>query len=413
MKKDSFSSNLRFLSISVLLLVGSFCSYSALAGGNQTYASRSQFEASTTGNKLYENFDTCSSWQEVHELFKGVVKFSAPYPLSFYGWWEGQSTSGEFAGSGLLPNPTFQSKPLSMEFPTPVFGVGANVFDDFDGSSWYNVITLTVTTTLGETFSITESFSDVGDCGFLGATSSDGIISAEFSIDNSDANLEVDLLSVLEQVPCTDTDGDGICDEYDSCPTTANTDQADEDCDGSGNVCDICPGGDDTQDTDGDGTPDCADWDGMASLSAEFTCGNNGNKVLICHNGNTLCISPNAVETRLAQGDYIGTCNTVSCGSGNISAPLGVIENVELEKVRMDVFPNPTDGKFSLIFEEALVGNSVLKIADVTGRIVAEESIEVNRLSHPVSVTNLPKGMYHVQVLENDVLLGVKELTVN
>ena len=40
--------------------------------------------------------------------------------------------------------------------------------------------------------------------------------------------------------PIVDTDGDGICDELDNCPTVSNDDQADDDGDGFGDLCDTC-----------------------------------------------------------------------------------------------------------------------------------------------------------------------------
>jgi|GEM_PF-266377 len=45
----------------------------------------------------------------------------------------------------------------------------------------------------------------------------------------------------------TDSDGDGVCDDYDNCPGIANADQADADMDMVGDVCDDC------HDTDHDG----------------------------------------------------------------------------------------------------------------------------------------------------------------
>jgi glucose/arabinose dehydrogenase len=39
---------------------------------------------------------------------------------------------------------------------------------------------------------------------------------------------------------CADTDGDGVCDADDDCPTVANADQADDDGDGVGQACDTC-----------------------------------------------------------------------------------------------------------------------------------------------------------------------------
>jgi len=44
-------------------------------------------------------------------------------------------------------------------------------------------------------------------------------------------------------VPCPDSDGDGVCDQTDNCPTVANPSQADGDGDGLGDACDPCTGG--------------------------------------------------------------------------------------------------------------------------------------------------------------------------
>ncbi len=56
-----------------------------------------------------------------------------------------------------------------------------------------------------------------------------------------------------------DTDGDGVGDACDNCPSVFNDNQADTDGDSSGDACDLCPGFDDLVDTDGDGVPDDCD----------------------------------------------------------------------------------------------------------------------------------------------------------
>lgn len=55
-----------------------------------------------------------------------------------------------------------------------------------------------------------------------------------------------------------DTDSDGIIDSLDNCPTIANPDQADNDNNGIGNVCDSTPNGD-SVDSDNDGITDDVD----------------------------------------------------------------------------------------------------------------------------------------------------------
>ena len=56
-----------------------------------------------------------------------------------------------------------------------------------------------------------------------------------------------------------DSDGDGVPDAQDNCPSAKNADQADEDGDGLGDVCDPCPPFATNTDTDGDGVGDLCD----------------------------------------------------------------------------------------------------------------------------------------------------------
>ena len=58
-----------------------------------------------------------------------------------------------------------------------------------------------------------------------------------------------------------DSDGDGIPDSQDNCPTVFNPGQEDTDGDGIGDVCDNCPSiqNPNQQDTDGDGIGDVCD----------------------------------------------------------------------------------------------------------------------------------------------------------
>jgi cysteine-rich repeat protein len=62
-------------------------------------------------------------------------------------------------------------------------------------------------------------------------------------------------------IECPDTDGDGVCDEVDTCPDVANPDQADGDGDGIGDACDNCltVANADQADSDGDLTGDACD----------------------------------------------------------------------------------------------------------------------------------------------------------
>ncbi|MFD0975780.1 hypothetical protein [Salinimicrobium gaetbulicola] len=91
-----------------------------------------------------------------------------------------------------------------------------------------------------------------------------GVLTAQDVIDNFDGEDKVNFEHLrfnCDDTPCPDGDGDGVCDNDDNCPAVPNPDQADNDQDGIGNVCDDTPDGDEPcaakgGDSDGDGICD-------------------------------------------------------------------------------------------------------------------------------------------------------------
>jgi hypothetical protein len=90
------------------------------------------------------------------------------------------------------------------------------------------------------------------------------------------------------QPPCIDTDGDGVCDNQDNCPSVANPDQLDDDGDHIGNACDpynctatgaeVC---NDERDNDCDGAIDGQDSDCQTPTTGSLTiCKYNDNGVI-------------------------------------------------------------------------------------------------------------------------------------
>ena len=65
--------------------------------------------------------------------------------------------------------------------------------------------------------------------------------------------------AITPDAPGVDRDSDGIIDVVDNCPDLANTDQADEDLDRAGDLCDPCPPFTGIEDADADGVGDACD----------------------------------------------------------------------------------------------------------------------------------------------------------
>ncbi|MBI5559614.1 MAG: hypothetical protein HY885_18480 [Deltaproteobacteria bacterium] len=74
------------------------------------------------------------------------------------------------------------------------------------------------------------------------------VLAANNALSLNNVKGKVAAFAVLQS--CPDTDSDGICDDSDNCPDSANADQDDSDDDGTGDVCET------------DGTPIIGDWDG-------------------------------------------------------------------------------------------------------------------------------------------------------
>ena len=88
-----------------------------------------------------------------------------------------------------------------------------------------------------------------------------------------------------------DLDGDGISDSVDNCPGVANADQADNDGDGAGDVCDT--------DDDNDGVADDVDCDPL-DASIIIKPGD------ICDDGDSLSINDVITADCICQGVFDG-----------------------------------------------------------------------------------------------------------
>lgn len=131
-------------------------------------------------------------------------------------------------------------------------------------------------------------------------------------------------------------------------------------------------------------------------------CGNNNNKVLVCHippgnsnNAHSICISPNAVPSHLAHGCYVGPCGSAKGGrtgdeNGNIS-----LQEVTEEGV-WNIYPNPNNGTF--VLELPSKDQAQIIVTNVQGQVVYKQ--EVNNTSKlTVELGNAAKGIYLMQVV--------------
>ncbi len=160
----------------------------------------------------------------------------------------------------------------------------------------------------------------------------------------------------------------------------------DTDCDGVPDGSDLCPGGDDS------GPCNATSFPGFGNIPSGWICGNNNNKVEICHNGNTLCVSPNTVQAHLKHGDFLGPCS--SCGGQNRIASINNDTFDPAEQFEMVISPNPTGDRINIHLIGEIKGEMLLTIYDHLGQVVLQAPLEDGQTNTSLDLAVLQPGIY-------------------
>ncbi len=202
-----------------------------------------------------------------------------------------------------------------------------------------------------------------------------------------------------------DSDGDGVCDELE---VAGCTDPEAENYN--------------TEATDDDGSCFYCDIELIFDATDEVEGGSNGSINMIVTGGafpyEFSWTGPNdftsnvPVLSNLSAGTYV---LTVTDTNGCIATIEVIIDNVtgiaELEVVEFDIYPNPTNGSFS-IQSTGLNGKTVIEVLDASGRLVLR--LERNFIGQPVQfdLNGVETGFYHI-VLRNGAKFGSKRMLVH
>jgi hypothetical protein len=206
------------------------------------------------------------------------------------------------------------------------------------------------------------------------------IISGRF---NNDGSLDLlasngnpwNNLTLLLNVCPRDRDGDGVTRALDNCDGLYNPQQLDTDHDGRGNACD--------NDDDNDGVPDELDCN---PLDAKM------NKVLMCHNGKTLCVEQSAVQTHLKHSDQLGCCA--------VSSKVAEEDLITASGTNLQAYPNPNNGHFTLKLQGRNVGKAEVLVLNAHGAVVEKRTIMVTAKDQLVHfhLAGEASGIYLIKV---------------
>ena len=122
----------------------------------------------------------------------------------------------------------------------------------------------------------------------------------------------------------------------------------------------------------------------------DWRCGNNQNKVSLCHNGHTICVAQSAVAAHLAHGDALGGCQSPKRGTGEVSG-FSLAQN----------YPNPFNPTTTIEFGIPSEGDVRLRVIDLLGRevtVLVKETKQAGAYAVEFDATNHPSGTYVYQL---------------
>ena len=145
--------------------------------------------------------------------------------------------------------------------------------------------------------------------------------------------------------------------------------------------------------SNGNGTE--ADYATIKYTQVLQPCGNNNNKVVVCHKGKPTCISPVDLKDHLKHGDQLGPC-----ASPIVAAKTK--DNVDAGSLRVVHFPNPVTTITQIQYDLPVDGEVDIRVYDIMGTQVSSIAA-VNRKAGNYTInfdaSTLRNGVYYYKVI--------------
>ena len=160
----------------------------------------------------------------------------------------------------------------------------------------------------------------------------------------------------------------------------------------------------------------CSFSDQVTVCVIDVRCGNNLDKVVICHKtgsasnpNNTLCVALSGAKNHIAHGCQLAECGLVKvCNDGGLNLRTGFPivdlykDEVENGNVNMQAYPNPFSKATTIRFRISRTDNVVLKLVDVSGKIlkvIYTGNVDANKwYEETIDGSIYSSGMYFLQL---------------
>ena len=149
-----------------------------------------------------------------------------------------------------------------------------------------------------------------------------------------------------------------------------------------------------------------------------FICGNKNkkeDKIILCYNGNDLCVDRQAATVFIEKGAYLG-----GCGTGSLTKTASTELSGENSKLasgnNVSVYPNPASGIVSISFTTIVTGKTKLELYDMSGKFVKNlyEGVlnKYARQKIELQTKSLPAGIYIVSLQTANQIVSQSKLVV-
>lgn len=98
--------------------------------------------------------------------------------------------------------------------------------------------------------------------------------------------------------------------------------------------------------------------------------------------------------------------NQLSCGS----IPTGIREDFAEDNYAIQIFPNPSDGNFSIEYNNVNESNLQVEVFDMFSHKICTQ--EINAENNHLAIGNQKNGMYIVKIHKENNLVGIKQLVI-
>jgi len=140
----------------------------------------------------------------------------------------------------------------------------------------------------------------------------------------------------------------------------------------------------------------CVGTDQVTVFVNDVRCGNNMDKVMICHNDEEICIAAAAVQAHLDHGDILGAC-PVSAFLAAGKKPVNIIP----EQLKSFNYPNPATEATTIQVELPVEGRVSIRVYNAAGMEmtnVVNENKQAGIHRFAVNMEKFTSGMYYYTI---------------